>query len=60
MVLMAVGWWAKSSITVTPEGAGTRVDWRQEFESDDLFRRLAEFVRPSNEQNLDRLAALLA
>jgi PhnB protein len=48
------------TVTLTPEGAGTRVDWRQEFESDDLFRRLAEFVRPANEQNLDRLQAVLA
>lgn len=47
------------TVTLTREGALTRVDWRQEFESDDLFRRLAEFVRPANEQNLDRLEAVL-
>ncbi|MFN8588311.1 MAG: SRPBCC domain-containing protein [Candidatus Eisenbacteria bacterium] len=47
------------TVTLTSEGAGTRVDWRQEFESDDLFRRVAEFVRPANEQNLDRLEAVL-
>lgn len=47
------------TVTLTPEGAGTRVDWRQEFASDDLFRRVAEFVRPANEQNLDRLEAVL-
>jgi hypothetical protein len=36
------------------------VGWRQCFESAEVFRHVAAIVIPSNEQNLDRLAAVVA
>jgi len=36
---------------------GTLVSWHQVFDSAEHFQQIAEFVRPANEQNLDRLAA---
>lgn len=36
---------------------GTRVDWRQTFDTAEHYERIASFVATANEQNLDRLAA---
>jgi len=47
-------------LTVTLEEAGegaTLVAWAQEFEDPEVARRVEPIVVPSNEQNLDRLAA---
>jgi hypothetical protein len=38
-------------------GQQTRVDWRQVFDTAEERERIAEFVIPANEQNLDRLTA---
>lgn len=38
----------------------TRLSWIQEFESPELAANLRPLVEPANEQNLDRLEALLA
>jgi uncharacterized protein YndB with AHSA1/START domain/catechol 2,3-dioxygenase-like lactoylglutathione lyase family enzyme len=38
----------------------TRLTWRQRFDSIEECQRVAPYVAPANEQNLDRLAALLA
>ena len=48
-------------LTVSLEAcpAGTRLEWRQRFESADMVRRVAAVAGPGNEQNLDRLAAEL-
>lgn len=36
---------------------GTKVMWRQTFDTIEHYKRLAEFVASANEQNLERLAA---
>lgn len=45
------------TITFTPEGDGTRVGWRQVFDTAQEKARVAGVVMAANEQNLDRLAA---
>jgi RimJ/RimL family protein N-acetyltransferase len=44
-------------ITFEADGARTRVGWRQVFDTAAEKERIAAFVTPANEQNLDRLAA---
>ncbi|MFG6467064.1 SRPBCC domain-containing protein [Roseateles sp. BYS87W] len=48
------------SLTLAAEGSGTRLHWAQCFETAALRQGLEGICRPANEQNLDRLAALLA
>ena len=45
------------TITLAVQGTRTQVGWRQVFDMADEKQRIAEFVAPANEQNLDRLAA---
>jgi RimJ/RimL family protein N-acetyltransferase/uncharacterized protein YndB with AHSA1/START domain len=45
------------TITFTAQGARTLVGWRQVFDTAEEAQRIAEFVAPANEQNLDGLAA---
>ena len=45
------------TITFDAVEGGTRVGWRQVFDSAKHRNEIAEFVIPANEQNLDRLAA---
>ena len=47
----------KMTITFTAQGDQTLVGWRQLFDTAAERQRIAEFVIPANEQNLDRLAA---
>lgn len=42
------------------EGDGTRVTWRMRFESAEEGERVRSFVAAANEENFDRLGALLA
>jgi uncharacterized protein YndB with AHSA1/START domain len=51
--------WYRLTISLSAEGEGTRVRWVQEFESPERAEQLRRFVEPANEQNLDRLAAVL-
>lgn len=39
---------------------GTRLHWRMLFEPNEENRRLKTFIKAANEQNFDRLAAVLA
>lgn len=48
------------TITLAPQDGGTRVHWHQAFEDAETCARLAPMCAPCNEQNLDRLAAVLA
>ena len=48
------------SITFSDHGPRTAVGWRQRFASAEDCRRIAAIAVPANEQNLDRLEALLA
>jgi uncharacterized protein YndB with AHSA1/START domain len=45
------------TITLTETAAGTLVGWEQAFENEEVARKIAQFVGPANEQNLDRLTA---
>jgi len=44
------------SIELQPSGQGTHVHWRQTFDTDEEYERIAGFVAGANEQNLQRLA----
>ena len=48
------------TFTLTPQVAGTRLIWVQEFESAEMASKLRAVCEPSNEENLDRLEAVLA
>lgn len=45
--------------TFAERGGGTELIFRQEFESAEEFARVGEFVKKANEENLDRLEAVL-
>jgi uncharacterized protein YndB with AHSA1/START domain len=45
------------SIELHADAGGTRIHWRQTFDTVDQYQRLAEFIGVANEQNLVRLAA---
>ena len=45
------------TLTFTDAGGQTLVGWRQVFDTAAERERIAAFVTPANEQNLDRLAA---
>lgn len=48
------------TVTLTPSGAGTAIAWNQEFEDAAVAAQVKHIVEPANEQNLDRLASILA
>src|SRR5262245_25896266 len=48
------------TITLAAADGGARVEWNQQFESAVAATRLRHIVEPANEQNLDRLEAVLA
>lgn len=45
------------TVTLEADGTGTRVDWRQAFDSAAHKEEIAHIVHDANEQNLDRLTA---
>ena len=45
------------TLRVQADGAGTKVDFVQVFDSADMAQQLAHIAEPANEQNLDRLTA---
>jgi len=49
-----------AEITLAPAAQGTRVAFYQTFESAEVCRGIAKLAGPANEENLDRLAALVA
>ncbi|HEX8212453.1 MAG TPA: SRPBCC family protein [Longimicrobium sp.] len=52
--------WFTLTVTLAPRGGQTHLTWVQEFESPEIAERLRHICEPANEQNLDRLQALLA
>ena len=44
------------TITLTPEGDGTRVHWLQVFDDPAFAQAMKHILEPANAQNLDRLA----
>lgn len=49
----------RMTLTFTAQGERTLVGWHQQFDSGEECRRIAAVVLEANEQNLDRLEALL-
>ena len=47
------------TVTLADHRAGTEVTWSQVFEDKSLAARIRHIVEPANEQNLDRLRAVL-
>lgn len=47
------------TVTLTAHEAGTAVNWAQRFEDSAVAARVRHIVAPANEQNLDRLLAVL-
>ncbi len=45
------------TIGLSPTAGGTLVSWSQAFDNAETGRKLEKIIVPSNEQNLDRLAA---
>jgi uncharacterized protein YndB with AHSA1/START domain len=54
-----IGHWFQLTVTLAPEGDGTRLTWDQEFPSPEEADRLRSLCEPANEQNLDRLESVL-
>lgn len=52
--------WFALALTLAPQDGGSRIGWRQTFADAETCARLAPLCAPSNEQNLDRLAEVLA
>ena len=44
------------TIELEPEGKGTRVRWRQIFDTAEKYDKLSQFIALANEQNLERLS----
>lgn len=47
------------TITLSATEGGTHLTWHQEFETAEMAEKLGAIVRPANEENLDRLRAVL-
>ena len=47
------------TVTFAAEEAGTRLTWRQSFDSASEYEAVRAFAAGANEENLDRLEALL-
>jgi uncharacterized protein YndB with AHSA1/START domain len=52
--------WYRLTITLTQRGAETHLLWEQEFESPAIADNMRPLCRTANEQNLDRLEAVLS
>ena len=50
----------RMTMTYVAEGTGTRLTWRMTHESAEAAERMRAFVPEANEQNFDRLLAVLA
>jgi uncharacterized protein YndB with AHSA1/START domain len=47
------------TVTLTPSDGATTITWNQEFEDSAVAARIRHIAEPANEQNLDRLEAIL-
>jgi hypothetical protein len=48
------------TISFKAEGNATMVGWKQLFDTVEHYQKIADFVSQANEQNLDRLSAVVA
>lgn len=47
------------TVALAPHEAGSAITWDQRFEHPDIVASVRNFAEPANEQNLDRLTAVL-
>jgi len=47
------------TVTIEPKENGSVISWHQDFDSEDVAEKIAHIIAPANEQNLDKLQALL-
>jgi uncharacterized protein YndB with AHSA1/START domain len=47
------------TVTLAPQGDGTHLTWVQEFDDPGFLEKVMHIIGPANEQNLDRLQAVL-
>jgi uncharacterized protein YndB with AHSA1/START domain len=47
------------TVTFAGEAGGTRLDFRMEFEADGFIEKMRDFIVNANEENFDRLEAVL-
>jgi uncharacterized protein YndB with AHSA1/START domain len=47
------------TVTLKSSKKGTTINWVQEFDDEEVAKNIAHIVEPSNEQNLDRLTAVV-
>lgn len=52
--------WYRLTVTLTARGNQTHLGWLQEFASPEFAAKMRPLCQPANEQNLDRLEAILA
>lgn len=52
--------WFRLFVTLVAQGDGTHLTWVQEFESSEVAAMMKQAIGNANEENLDRLQALLA
>lgn len=52
--------WYRLTVTLAPRGEQTHLSWVQEFESADVAEKMRPLSWTANEQNLDRLEAVLS
>jgi uncharacterized protein YndB with AHSA1/START domain len=50
----------KLTVTLEEAGSATKLHWAQAFEDSQVAANVRHIVEPANEQNLDRLTAVLA
>jgi hypothetical protein len=48
------------TMTFAAEGTGTRLTWQMQFETVEEVARIGRFIAEANEQNFDRLRAVLS
>jgi len=52
--------WYRLTVTLSARGHQTHLAWHQEFASAEFAAKMRPICQPANEQNLDRLEAILA
>jgi uncharacterized protein YndB with AHSA1/START domain len=52
--------WYRLTVILSARGDQTHLAWHQEFASPEFAAKMRPICQPANEQNLDRLAAILA
>ena len=48
------------TVTIESSAGGAIVNWQQDFDSEEVARKMAPVIKPANEQNLDKLQSLVA